>query len=333
MEQAQEKGLYARAHAEVMDKLQYCKGKTFTADDMCRWCGCQNTPEHKEYRNSIIKVLYNIIYINKIPLLKQRGNLYSLIEKDLDVIQWWQNPQDIPEFELLYPFGEEDNSSFGFEESIKIIPGDLLVLAGETNRGKTSFLLNLLVNNCEKYPITYFSSEFNEYKFRERIQRFPHDKIFDGDKPRFELISRTRNFDDAIAERPDNLCIIDWIKLEDDLFKMGAVLGHIKDNLKNGIAVVALQKRTYKDVGEGGEGTLDFTDAYFVMSFERLHVIRVKTPKNITIEGKTFGFKLVEAGTRFHNIREIKKCSHCYGKGTTARGKCEECLGTGYTDL
>lgn len=335
MTQPQDSGIYARAHAAVIEQLQYLGGKTFTTDSMCRWCGCQAGPEHKEYRNNIVKVLYNFTHINKVPLLKQIGNQYALIDRGLEIIDWWQNQADSPEMQITFPFSHDDNnySSFDFESAFKLIPGDMFVIAGETNRGKTAFMLNLLVDNCKKYPMTYFSSEFNEFKFKERIGNFTWGDILDNGKPRFEVVRRSHDFEDAVAERKDNICIIDWIKLEDDLYKMGYLLGKIKDKIRNGMLFVALQKRTYKEVGEGGEGTLERADVYVTMSHGKLKLNRVKTPKLYDAEGKDYGFDLVNRGTMFHNIHEIKPCPYCHTKGTKAFGvKCENCSGSGYVD-
>ena len=332
----EEVGIYARARAEVLNQLQFLKGKTWTSDDMCRWCGLSaHEPSHKTLRDNIIRYIYNISYINKKPLLKQIGNRYQIIERELDVIDWWKEEGDLPEYDITFPFGIEDNTSFNLETGVKLIPGDLVVVAGETNMGKTALLLNIMANNCDKYPTTYFTSEFNKYKFKNRVSGVHWVDLKNGDGlPKFEIVRRTRNFEDAVAERPDNLCIIDWIKMEDDLYKMGYLLGKIKDELHNGILFVAIQKRSYKKVGEGGEGTLERADLYLNLCFKRLEVARVKTPKEFNAEGGIYGFDLVgQSGVQFHNIRPLEMCKRCHGEGRKGGYKCEECEGTGYKEM
>ena len=327
-----EEGFYAQAHSKILEALPFYKGKTFTSDDLCRQLGVQSRPEDSLYRTAINKVLYNIIYINKKPLLKVIGNRYALVERDLDTIDFSAPPPQGKEYPILFPDGRDDMSSFGFEDSVKFFPGDMMLLGGEGNKGKTAWCLNLAVANCNRYPITYFSSEFNRVKFEDRMSHFDWGDYRNGNGFKFEVVRRTKDFEDAIAERPDNFCIVDWVKGDDDLYKMSGLLGRMKDKVGDGFLVVALQKRSYKEVAEGGEGTLDFVDLYLTLSYEKLRVIKVKTPKINNPEGKIYGFQILNQGSKFSNIREIRICKNCWGKGVKYQKECELC-DKGYVDV
>ncbi len=327
-----DEGFYAQAHSKILALLPFYKGKTFSSDDICRQLGVQSRPEDVPYRTAINKVLYNIIYINKKPLLKVIGNRYALVERELDTIDFSQPLPEGTEYPILFPEGRDDISSFGFEESVKFFPGDAMVIGGEQNKGKTAWCLNLAVDNCNQYDVTYFSSEFNRVKFEDRMSHFDWGDFRNGTGFKFEIVRRTTDFEDAVAERPDNFCIIDWIKMEDDLYKMGYLIGKIKNKLRGGFLVVSLQKRSYKEVAEGGEGTLDFADLYITLAREKLSVLRVKTPKVNNPEGKIFGFQILNHGSKFSNIREMRLCKNCWGKGVKYQKECEECH-NGYVDV
>ena len=40
----------------------------------------------------------------------------------------------------------------------------------------------------------------------------------------------------------------------------------------------------------------------------------------------------IEAGAKIRNVREVKKCFSCNGKGYTRFGKCVQCDGRKFTD-
>jgi len=327
----EDKGLYARAHGKVIELLPVLKGRHFASKDVWDLIGLGNLPEHAPYKEAIAKVLYNISQVNKEPLLRQVGKQYRIIEKDIPEIEWWI-PSGKKPLELRWPRGVDDMTYFGFEDSTEIYPRDALVLAGEGNKGKTTFALNFLVENMDNYPCTYFSSEFSELKFRNRIERFDWVDIMKNGRPKFELLPRQQYYEDVISDRKDNINIIDWIRMDDDPWKIRAVIDSIMQPLDKGICLIVLQKRSYKSVGEGGEGSVDLSSAYFILSNQKLKVEKVKVPKAYDPNYKTFGFEIIKHGSRFNNIREIIKCKNCSGSGNHRGAECEDCFGIGYID-
>lgn len=316
-----EQGLYAKAMQRMKEEFfPAFQGKTFTSDDIYRFFQIDRRPNAVEAKLAIAQVLYNLSRVNKIPTLEQTGKVYRIINRDLNIIEWW-NAKRGDTLKLKYPRGIEDQTSFGFEDSIVLYPKDLIVIAGEGNTAKTVWCLNFMVENMDSYPIYYFTSEFNDVKFLDRMSRFDWVNIYKEDgTPKFILAEHSEHWQDVI--QPDAINIIDWIYLDDEMWKIRTIMKNIISNLNRGMAVIVLQKRSYKTVGEGGESTKDLSSVYLTIRNDKelhkpvLKAEKVKTPGSgqdeigntiINPNFREWSFEIVQGGSRFHNITPIEK--------------------------
>ena len=332
-----DKGLYARAHKAFLDKiLPTMDGVNYMRQDMYSLIGLQNKPEHADYKKAFNDVIYNVTHVNKDKLLVQDGKYFRKILKDAKEIQWWiDSGKKIIDFK--WPRGVIDDTSFGFEDSIEIYPGDGIHVTGEGNQGKTTWALNVAVENIDNPAfdgVTIFTTEFNDLKFRNRIARFDWVDIWDKekDRPKFELLPSSPHYEDLIALRPNNLIIIEWIKMEGEAYKIREKIEKLLVPLDRGVLVILSQKRTYKQWGEGGEGGMDLISAGFFLMFEKLWVEKVKAPKKYDPNHKWFGFEIHEGGSKFSHIREIIKCTTCHGKKFFQGEPCATCHSIGFID-
>src|SRR5208283_1131451 len=61
----------------------------------------------------------------------------------------------------------------GVEEFVNLFPGNMVVVAGSPNTGKTALMLNFIYLNQGILPIYYFCSEMGEVELRDRLDKFP----------------------------------------------------------------------------------------------------------------------------------------------------------------
>ena len=302
---------YSKAMAAFKEKyIPVNEGKTFTIEDVLRFFGCMN--DNKEARQSYYKVLYELS-VNKKPLLERKNKNYRIINSNLKVIDWHEDTC-AGTIHLEWPYSPQDNVSFGFDDDITLYEGDMILIAGEGNRGKTAWVLNMMVNNCDKMPVFYFTSEFNAPKFRDRMKEFKwRTYTDDSGKPKFTVAEQSDNWQDVI--QPDALNIIDWMKLDDEMWKIRGIMDGIKSKLRKGVAVICIQKRTYKKYGEGGEYSKDLASVYLTMSYDDkmktnlLYVDKVKTPGLVDPNFTKWSFNIYR-GAEFANIKKIVKSEH-----------------------
>lgn len=191
---------------------------------------------------------------------------------------------------------------FRFHQLFKMFPKSLAVIAGATNAGKSSFLIEFCRLNMYKdnMKIRYISSETDGYELRERYDYYAgdtgelHVPLGDWDK-NVDIIYRTEAFIDVI--KPDWINIIDHYKADGEFYEIGKEMQSIHKKLKNGIAILALQKNPNTEVGYGGHQTEHL--ARFVLNIDP-GKLTIKKAKNIMpginrgADGTIIKFKLAQ---------------------------------------
>ncbi len=317
-------GDYRKIKGHVDTWLLLHKGETFDLNVICQ----QLEIREREHRNYITIILSKKVQQN---LLEKTNRLYRTIDNTIKRIDW-VNASDKDILDIKWPYGIEDQSQFGFDGRITVSPGDVIVVAGNSNMGKTSFALNFLWENMDSYPCRLMGNEYVPGKFKRRVSRMSWRSPFKEDHtPKFELIERREGWKDIIS--PDSINIIDWIQLADNFYQVGAIIDGIQAKLRNGIALVVLQKEEHKTLGLGGQFGEHLASVYFLIDYQRLTVRKVKEWKEWNPNGSMWGFDITDGGAKFHHIRQIQKCPVCFGSGKTKGGQCERCIGTGFCDI
>jgi hypothetical protein len=216
-----------------------------------------------------------------------KNGCFRKIDQDVEAIDFI-NVQD-EEFKLFFPFN--------IQEFVKILPKNIIVVAGEPNAGKTGFLLNIALENQAYHETHYFSSEMGALETKERLGKFNHPLHAWSAK----FWERSSDFADVI--RPDALNIIDFLEIHTNFWEMGALMKAIHDRLNKGVAVIAIQKnptRKTKDgmtgeVGLGGFRGLEKPRLYLTMSNHTLKIVKGKNWRGTTNpNGLQINFKLAQ---------------------------------------
>lgn len=169
-----------------------------------------------------------------------RGS-YRIRDRKLNVID--VDAPEVPEVNLWLPFGLNSN--------VRIHQKNVIIIAGETNAGKTSLLFNMAWAQARFGKCRYACSEMNGPELTEKMQSF-------GGKDEWrhcEFIERTGGFHDVVL--PNGVTYIDYLEVYDNFFRVGEDIRKIYDSLDTGVVVIAMQKATGSDLGRGGAFTIE----------------------------------------------------------------------------
>lgn len=240
--------------------LETCDGE-FKMQDAAKELGWYKNPSHYTAFRSIVHRAVQSGLIAKVG--KIRG-IYRTIKKEY----LKANLKDVvcEEFPLVIPFG--------LHHLVEINPKEIILVAGETNSGKTAFIYNLIWQNILHYRsvgvlnpsdkeepgklgIRYFSSEMGPAAIKKKILDFgpayPFE-LFDSNVT--TICDRSTGFQDILDST--GLNCVDYIEPPNgDYYMMAPTITEYFSRLTTGVAVIAIQKKSYTEFARGGEATLE----------------------------------------------------------------------------
>lgn len=236
---------------------------TFLSTDVHK---CLQVSTRQEMKN-VSEIMRRLVEKQVVEKVGHRNGEWRLVENKLEIIDWKNAITD--EYPIQLPLN--------IHQLVKLYPGNIVVLAGASNTGKTSFLLETLRLNQRKHKMRYLNSEMGASELRLRLEMF--HEVCTLDKWNFEAVERSDNFADAID--PDAFNIIDFMEIYDDFWKLGGWIRDIHKKLNKGIAVIAIQKKTStkkdtNDFGRGGELTIEKPRLYLAMDRGRVKIVKAK---------------------------------------------------------
>ena len=272
--------------------------------------------------------------------LEKSGRLYRYTNITIVPIPWWESgKEDYVAIRFPSNHQKDDLSYFSFQDSVRLSPASVIVVAGQTNAGKSCFARNLVWDNMDKFKVRYMVSQTSGPAFARYANSMTWaDPMKDSKSPKFDLIERYEDFQDLML--PDALNIVDWLDADKiEAWKIGLLIKQMQLKLKTGLLVVMIQKNAEAAWGSGGQKSAKWADLYLTMdynkekSFTRLEIAKAKEwIGNHDPNGKIYGLEIINYGSQFANIREVRRCGSCGGIGKKSNGECAMCAGVGYLD-
>lgn len=272
---------YADSVGALVDQFIEQSQGIFTVYELCQWAGLTTT----QARNAVYQSLLRLKNKRKIERVGARNGHYRRVESECQAIDFLA--ADTSPVSLSLPFG--------LPKLVEIMPGNIIVVAGESNSGKTALLLNVVRENMATWQVHYFNSEMGASELRKRLSKF--------DTPlhswNFHAWERNENFQDAIRGGPGVLNIIDFLEIHDEFYKVAGQLAAIHAKLNGAICIVALQKNRGTDLGLGGGRSLEKPRLYLAMERGKIKIVKAKNwASSENPNGMERYFKLVD-GCKF----------------------------------
>jgi len=212
----------------------------FSVRDIDYDLGFQETGQ----RQARTKILEKFVAEKVLSREGTRRGVYRPYKSDLEFIDF--RAADTACFPIFLPLG--------IHEMVKIMPGNIIILAGEPNAGKTALALNIIRYNMQKFDVHYFNSEMGNGELKTRLQMFKDIAL---DQWKFNAYSRSENFADVLFTGPKSINIVDFLEIHEDFYAVGEKIKQIHSNLGQGIAIVAIQKNKGAEFGLGGGRTME----------------------------------------------------------------------------
>lgn len=242
-----------------------------------------------------------------------------------------------PPFPLIFPKNYDTKMEMDFAEYVVIREGDLILISGVSNFGKTALCINICGENIDKGPVLMgneYTTIDNEPspRFLNRLDAMNWIQWTNGNgMDKFTLLPVHDDYAEHIVK--DKINIIDWINLPGEYYMISPLMENIKRALGRGIGIVVLQKNEGAFAGRGGAPSKDFADCELLLdrfgdSGVLLTVGKIKEYTQRVI-GRTYAYS-IGSGVKILDFREVTTCRHCHATGYVKGGKCDVCLGTKY---
>ncbi len=325
--------------AEIKEYLKKIQGRVITLKSLRTEFNIQ--PGTKSF-DAIRNIMFQLAEQKIVRPTGRQDGSYKVVTEVYPVQVFGVQRERKPPFPLKFPKDFDKGIEMDFAEHIVIREGDLILIGGVSNFGKTALALNLSGENIDYTPVLMG----NEYttpdgeptpRFLNRLENMDWVEWTNEEgKDKFILLPVRDDYAEHIVK--DKINIIDWRNISSgEYYLINTIMDDIKRQIGKGIAIIVLQKSEGSDMARGGQMTKDFTDCELLLDKMNNNdtLLTIGKVKEYTkpVMGKTYAFS-IQKGVKIQNFREVRKCKKCYGRGHfSTGGECQECKGWGYQDL
>ena len=196
---------------------------------------------------------------------KKRGE-YRVIDKDIEYMDFVNVSKDgaIP---LTLPLEIHKKTIF--------FPRNVIVVAGVTGYGKTSFLLNVIRDNGHKFRFKYFASEMSDLALNYKLGSFRVP--VENWQKWMDVIPDYKwdysNIQDKIF--PNDMNVIDYLEPEGEkTYNIHDIITKIIKRLDKGMALIATQKKKGSDLSAGGVYSAKAASLYLSMDWGTIFIFK-----------------------------------------------------------
>ena len=205
--------------------------------------------------------------------------------------------EEIPEFDVRLPFG--------LNGIMSLYPKNIIIVAGSKGAGKTALLLKIARDNQDLNDVVYMNSEMGDEEWSMRLKKIG---IMRAEDMRFRAMGVHKNFHDHM-EPCKKIYIIDYLEIHDNFYEIAKPIRLIHEAIKDGIAIIAVQKKGGVALGRGAEFSMEKSRLYLSLDFlkdqrcTQMTIVDAKSPKvPETPSGWSKRIKFMDFGSRMEAL-------------------------------
>jgi len=278
---------------------------SFTVDQIDReFCLPTRTETNNRYK--ILHALTDIKKINKDIRIKGK---YHIIDDSLKTIDLFSVTDD--PFNIILPFS--------LHKHCMIPKKAIVVIAGSSNAGKTALLLHTLqLNIQQQYQKLYLMSEMGAGEYKRRVTGLENINLKEW-QDNVTASERPTDFNGAIEHHNrDGLTCIDFLEeVDGEYYRMSSDIRKIYDSLGDGVAIIAIQKKTTEEYARGGQATAEKARLYMTVDLIQveehsivcsLKILKLKNFIGKNLQGHECFFEIYN-GSRIRLLMDWKPVS------------------------
>lgn len=226
---------------------------------------CLQTSTREEQKN--LSIALKRLSERKPPLIEKvpgRNGHWRRIDTDIEYMDF-VNVSKEGAIDLALPLGIHKKTIF--------FPKNVIVVAGVTGHGKTSFLLNVMRGNMDKFQWKYFMSEMSDLALNYKLTRFnwPIDAWKMDVIP--DYVWDYNNIQDKIF--PNAMNVIDYLEPEGEKsYSIHDIVTKIIKKLDKGMALIATQKKPGVDLSAGGVYSAKAASLYLSLDWGTINIFK-----------------------------------------------------------
>ena len=247
----------------IRDFILETEGSWFSYADLDREMFI-NSPEDKVLRRVCINRLLERGIIEKHP---QLVHTFRYVNKDTSELHI-KPSSEVKPVKLWLPFG--------LNQLVNIYTGNIIMIVGDPNAGKTALLLAIAKMNRDLQKVNYFSSEMFDDELSIRTGNHEDMTIDEWNKIKFR--ARANLFSHVVV--PNEMNMIDYMEINENVYMVGQWIADIHVKHEQGVTFIGLQKKRGADLGRGQEFSLEKPRLYLSLSPGKCKIIKAKNWKH-----------------------------------------------------
>jgi hypothetical protein len=246
---------------EIKDWIEEADGK-FTVGDVDKDLYIR-TRQEKVHRG---KILERLVKDGKIERFGTARGHYQTIDGNCPLINFIN--VDSTRSNLTLPFD--------LHNLFYIQPKNIIILAGDSNAGKTACMLFAMYSTINTYLqtkkqnqeqtqkptiVNYYSSEMGPAEWNRRLSATGIP--LDWWAQTCNIFQRSDNFHQVM--NPNAISFVDYLEIHEDFYRVGGMIKAIFDKLDQGVAVISVQKNRGSQLGLGGNRGMEKSRLYLTI--------------------------------------------------------------------